>query len=141
MGLGKEGPCKPVWEEVGALPPGSLGGCWVVPRAWVLLRHHQAARPPLTLFSLWAKAPSLHNSSWGLCSKILGLYDLTQDGETGLGQRGVKGELFEPWVSWGEGGEGLWGFPWFSLDFPQSLQAKTKVASPSWGPMRPKGPN
>lgn len=55
----------------------------MVPRAWVLLWYHQAVRPPLTLFSLWAKVPSLLNSSWGLCAKILGLHDLTQEGDPG----------------------------------------------------------
>lgn len=55
----------------------------MVPRAWVLLWYHQAVRPPLTLFSLWAKVPSLLNSSWGLCAKILGLHDLTQEVDPG----------------------------------------------------------
>lgn len=72
---------------------------------------------------------------------ILGLRDLTQEGETGLGQRGVKGEFLSPGFLGGREDRVSGGFPWFSLDFPQSLQAKAKVASPSWGPMRPKEPN
>lgn len=45
----------------------------------------------------------------GLCSKILGLCDLTHDGEMGLGQQVVEQQLLEPQVSGGEGGEGLLG--------------------------------
>ena len=62
-----------------------------------------------------------------------------------VGKMGLGGPL-EPWVS-GEGGEHLYqALPVslslsLSLDFPQSLQAKTKMASPSWGPVRTTGPN
>lgn len=80
----------------------------------------------------------------GLCSEILGLYDLTQGGENGLGAERGAGVCLEPRVS-GEGGERLYqALPVclsLSLDFPQSLQAKTKMASPSWGPVRTTGPN
>ena len=43
----------------------------------------------------------------GLCSEILGLYDLTQGGENGLGAERGAGVCLEPRVS-GEGGERLY---------------------------------
>lgn len=70
---------------------------------------------------------------------ILGLHDLTQEAETGLGQRGVKGELFEPWVPGREGGQRLWGLSLVLPRLPTVSSGKGQSGFPLMGPYEAKG--